>query len=47
MEGYIEPLIGVDNAPAPPAPAVVAKLTVELVMRLAVKDLKDELKKMG
>ncbi len=47
FEGYIEPLIGVDDAPAPPAPAVAAELTVESVMRLGVKDLKDEPKKRG
>ena len=47
MEGYSELQIG-GNAPAPPAPAAVAaNLTVESVMRLAVKDLKDELKKRG
>ena len=47
MEGYSELQIG-GNAPAPSAPAAVAvELTVESVMRLAVKDLKDELKKRG
>jgi len=47
MEGYSELQIG-GNAPAPKAPAAVAaELTAELVTHLAVKDLKDELKKRG
>jgi hypothetical protein len=44
---YVKWLIRAEDAPAPPALVVAAELAVELVMHLAVKDLKDVLKKRG
>ncbi len=48
IEGYAEDVIGaIDNPPLPPAPVAAPALAVESVMKLTVKDLKDELKKRG
>jgi hypothetical protein len=48
IEGYAEDVIGaIDNPLLPPALVAAPGLTVESVMKLVVKDLKNELKKRG
>ncbi len=48
IEGYDEDVIGaIDNPPPPPAMVTAPALTVESVMKLGVKELKEELKKRG
>ena len=48
MEGYIEDVIvAIDNPPSPVAMLRAPALTVESVMKLGVKELKEELKKRG
>ena len=47
MEGYNELSIGVDEPTPPPPPVAPTVFTVESLMRLPVKELKEELKKRG